>query len=93
MNETHLSFWITVAGTVCWVVCFSWMHRISTKQNRLMDQLPDYHATLIHQPGSGRFQQMRCCRFSGLFARLYGLSASQVQHVFMGVAARDIGLV
>ena len=39
MNEAHLSFWMTVAGTVCWVVCFSWMHRISTKQNRLMDQL------------------------------------------------------
>ena len=39
MNETHLSFWMTVAGTICWAVCFSWMHRISTKQNRLMDQL------------------------------------------------------
>ena len=39
MNETNLTFWMTVAGTVCWVVCFAWMHRISAKQNRVMDQL------------------------------------------------------
>ena len=39
MTEAHLSFWMTVAGTVCWGVCFGWMYRISAKQNRLMDQL------------------------------------------------------
>ena len=41
MNEINLSFWMTVAGTVCWVVCFSWMHRISANQNRFMEQLRD----------------------------------------------------
>ena len=39
MNEINLSFWMTVAGTVCWVACFSWMYRISANQNRVMDQL------------------------------------------------------
>ena len=39
MNESNLSFWMTVVGTVCWAVCFGWMHRISAKQNRLMEQL------------------------------------------------------
>ena len=32
-------FWMTVAGTICWALCFWWMGRISAKQNRLMDQL------------------------------------------------------
>ena len=39
MNKMDLAFWMTVAGTVCWAVCFGWMHRISAKQNRVMDQL------------------------------------------------------
>jgi uncharacterized protein (DUF1501 family) len=29
----------------------------------------------------------------GLFARLYGLSETQIDHVFPGAKARDIGLV
>ena len=32
-------FWMTVAGTICWPLCFWWMGRISAEQNRLMDQL------------------------------------------------------
>jgi ribosomal protein L17 len=32
---------MTVAGTVCWVVCFWWMRRLSVKQNFLLDQLRD----------------------------------------------------
>ena len=39
MDANHLAFWMTVAGTVCWGVCFCWMHRISTKQNNLLDEL------------------------------------------------------
>ena len=39
MDETGFSFWLTLTGTLCWVVCFWWMHRISTKQNALLDQL------------------------------------------------------
>ena len=30
---------MTVAGTICWGCCFWWMHRISAKQNFLLDQL------------------------------------------------------
>jgi hypothetical protein len=39
MNENSLAFWMTLAGTVCWGVCFWWMRRLSTKQNFLLDQL------------------------------------------------------
>ena len=39
MNRNNLSFWMNLAGTVCWGVCFWWMHRLSIKQNFLLDQL------------------------------------------------------
>ena len=39
MTENVLAFWMTLAGTICWGVCFWWMHRISSKQNTLLDQL------------------------------------------------------
>ena len=39
MDITDFSFWLTLIGTLCWIVCFWWMHRISTKQNALLDQL------------------------------------------------------
>lgn len=39
MDKTGLAFWLTLIGTLCWIVCFWWMHRISTKQNALLDQL------------------------------------------------------
>jgi hypothetical protein len=39
MNLNTLDFWMTLAGTICWGVCFWWMHRLSTKQNALLAQL------------------------------------------------------
>ena len=39
MTQDNAAFVMTVAGTVCWAVCFWWMGRISAKQNHLMDQL------------------------------------------------------
>ena len=39
MNENGLNFWMTLVGTICWGVCFWWMHRLSTKQNVLLAQL------------------------------------------------------
>jgi len=39
MDKTGLAFWLTLTGTLCWIVCFWWMYRISTKQNALLDQL------------------------------------------------------
>ncbi|MEI6279932.1 MAG: hypothetical protein WCQ16_11225 [Verrucomicrobiae bacterium] len=39
MDKTDFAFWMTLAGTLCWVVCFWWMHLISRNQNALLDQL------------------------------------------------------
>ena len=39
MDKNDVAFWMTLIGTVCWGVCFWWMHRISTKQNAFLDQL------------------------------------------------------
>ena len=39
MNKDSLAFWMTLAGTVCWGVCFWWMCRLSLKQNILLDRL------------------------------------------------------
>ena len=39
MDRNDLAFWMTLAGTVCWGACFLWMHKISTKQTTLLDQL------------------------------------------------------
>src|ERR1700733_12745174 len=38
MNQVAFAFWMTVAGTCCWVVCFIWMHRISEKQNHFLEK-------------------------------------------------------
>ena len=39
MDETGFAFWLTLIGTLCWIVCFWWMYRISAKQKALLDQL------------------------------------------------------
>ena len=39
MNQINIAFWLTLAGTGCWAVCFWWMYRISVKQNNLLDRL------------------------------------------------------
>jgi cell division protein FtsB len=39
MTKDGIIFAMSVAGTICWGVCFWWMHRISAKQNSLLDQL------------------------------------------------------
>ncbi len=31
--------WITAANFGCWAVCYWWMHRISSRQNAVMEQL------------------------------------------------------
>ena len=32
---------LTWVGTACWVVCFWWMHRISSRQDALLKELHD----------------------------------------------------
>jgi ribosomal protein L17 len=39
MDKSAVAFWLTLVGTICWGICFWWMHRISAKQNYLLDQL------------------------------------------------------
>ena len=39
MDKSAVAFWLTVVGTICWGICFWWMHRISAKQNYLLDRL------------------------------------------------------
>jgi methyl-accepting chemotaxis protein len=39
MGRDDGMFWMAIAGTLCWAVCFLWMHRISVKQNSLLVEL------------------------------------------------------
>ena len=41
MDRNSAAFWMTLIGTVCWGVCFWWMHRISAKQSYLLDKLAE----------------------------------------------------
>ena len=40
MSE-ELIFWLTVFGSLCWPICFWWMHRISTRQDAVLTTLRD----------------------------------------------------
>ena len=33
--------WLTVIDTGCWIVCFWWMHRISSRQDAVLKELRD----------------------------------------------------
>jgi len=39
MRVTQLEFLMTVLGTICWGICFWWMHRISQRQDALLSEL------------------------------------------------------
>ena len=39
MGQENSMFWMTVLGTLCWAICFLWMHQISAKQNRMLREL------------------------------------------------------
>lgn len=39
MDLASIAFWMTVAGTLCWALCFWWMHRISSRQDTLLHEL------------------------------------------------------
>lgn len=39
MDTNQIAYVLSLIGSLCWVVCFWWMHRISAKQNALLDQL------------------------------------------------------
>jgi cell division protein FtsB len=41
MDNNRIVFWLTVLDTVCWGLCFWWMHRISSRQDALLAQLQE----------------------------------------------------
>jgi hypothetical protein len=46
MHRDDIVFWVTLASAGCWLMCFWWMHRISSKQNALLKQLADQSARI-----------------------------------------------
>jgi cell division protein FtsB len=40
MTES-ITFWLSLAGLLCWPVCFWWMHRISERQEALLRELTE----------------------------------------------------
>ena len=49
MNQVTIAFWMTLAGTGCWAVCFVWMYRISSSQNSLLEKQNSLLETLTDQ--------------------------------------------
>ena len=39
MTQNGFALSLALIGTLCWGICFWWMHRISAKQNTLLEQL------------------------------------------------------
>jgi hypothetical protein len=39
MTSEYIAFWLTVISAACWIVCFWWMHRISSRQDALLSEL------------------------------------------------------
>ena len=41
MDRSQLNLWMSAGDLCCWVACFWWMKRISSKQNSLLDKLSE----------------------------------------------------
>jgi hypothetical protein len=41
-----LAFVLGCIGTVCWAVCFWWMHRISSRQDAMLEELREVTARI-----------------------------------------------
>jgi hypothetical protein len=39
MDRDLIAFWLTTVSAACWIVCFWWMHRISSRQDALLAEL------------------------------------------------------
>jgi len=39
MDNESLVFWMTIADTLCWPICFFWMYRLSVRQNNLLHEI------------------------------------------------------
>jgi len=38
-NFEAMALALSCVGTVCWVMCFWWMHRISSRQDAMLEEL------------------------------------------------------
>ena len=38
-NFEAMEFFLSFIGALCWIVCFWWMHRISSRQNAVLEEL------------------------------------------------------
>jgi hypothetical protein len=38
-NFEAMALVLSSIGTLCWIVCFWWMHRISSRQNAVLEEL------------------------------------------------------
>ena len=45
MDHATITSWLTWVGTGAWVVCFWWMHRISSRQDALLEELKELAKT------------------------------------------------
>jgi hypothetical protein len=39
LNPDAITIVLSCLGTLCWIVCFWWMHRISSRQDALLKEL------------------------------------------------------
>jgi uncharacterized protein (UPF0335 family) len=40
-NFEAMALILSCIGTLCWIVCFWWMHRISSRQNVVLEELQE----------------------------------------------------
>jgi hypothetical protein len=45
MEQGTIAYWLTWVGMGAWVVCFWWMHRISSRQDALLTELRELART------------------------------------------------
>jgi hypothetical protein len=45
INQGIIAYWLTWVGTGAWVICFWWMHRISTRQDAMLAELRELAQT------------------------------------------------
>ena len=45
-NLDAMALVLSFIGTLCWIVCFSWMHRISSRQDTTLEELHEMTARI-----------------------------------------------
>lgn len=45
-NSEALALVLSCIGTLCWIVCFWWMHRISSRQDAMLEEVHEMTARI-----------------------------------------------